>query len=380
MKALLSTTPAFGHWLPLVPLGRALQAQGDDVAVVTGEVLRPAVEPEGFTLLPAGPGPEEILLEVTRRTGEDAANNPTPASVAEFFGAARPDLTADEAIAAGREFGAELLVHEATDFVGPLVAAALGIPSVALAFGPEVPPEFTAAMVTAVASRYTERGLPAPTATPSGRLLLDTCPPLLQFDTVSHDVERVGLRPEPHRASADAPLPIAAEPTLSRPKVLCSFGTVFTDVAVLQPILAALTELDIDLVVTLGLTAKPEHFTIDASRVEFTPFVPLAELLDGVSAVVSHGGAGTTLGTLATGIPMVVIPQGADQFLQADRVSTAGAGLALPPGQSGPEAVAEALTRVLSEPSFRNRAEEIRIQTSTMPSAAEVATYLRKLS
>jgi hypothetical protein len=74
---------------------------------------------------------------------------------------------------------------------------------------------------------------------------------------------------------------------------LLSFGTVFTEVSVLQPIVNALTGLDIDLVVTLGLTAKPEQFDVDPARVQFTPFMPLAQLLDGVSAVVSHGGAGT---------------------------------------------------------------------------------------
>ena len=45
-----------------------------------------------------------------------------------------------------------------------------------------------------------------------------------------------------------------------------------------------------------------------------------------VDAVVTHGGAGTTLGALAFGVPLLVLPQGADQYANAERVVAAGAG------------------------------------------------------
>ena len=68
-------------------------------------------------------------------------------------------------------------------------------------------------------------------------------------------------------------------------------------------------------------------------------FVPQAELLPHCTAVVTHGGSGSMLGALAHGLPLLVVPQGADQFSNADRVVAAGAGLALQPDELSPSAV-----------------------------------------
>lgn len=189
-------------------------------------------------------------------------------------------------------------------------------------------------------------------------------------------MERVALRPEPHQAPA-APSGGATPQAGGRPRVLVSFGTVFADPAVVGPLLGALTDVNVDVLATLGLDGKPEDYQLDSDRVEFNPFVPLAQLLENVSAVITHGGAGTTLGTLARGIPMVVVPQGADQFFQADRVAASGAGLALMPGQADPAAIAAALRRVLDEPTFAEAARRINGEIVAMPSPDEVAERLR---
>lgn len=340
MKILFSSTPAFGHLLPLIPLARALRDQGHSVGVVTAAGMAPVVEAEGFELIEAGPMPDVLFAEVAERTGTDPAAGPTPEGVAEFFAGVRVDLTADPAIAGARQWAPDLIVNELCDFVGPLVAAALGVPHASLAFGPAIPPEFLGAMTALVAGRYGERGLPAPAATPSGRWLLDTCPPSLQFDAAGpaqHTAEHVALRPEPHRTAVPGDAAAEPAPAGARPRVLVTFGTHFGDPAVVGPLLRELAELDVDLVATLGFTSKPDDYDLDPQRVEFAAFAPMAQLLEGVDAVVTHGGAGTTLGALARGIPLVVAPQGADQFIQADRVSAAGAGLALPLGPARPE-------------------------------------------
>src|SRR3954453_15361341 len=54
--------------------------------------------------------------------------------------------------------------------------------------------------------------------------------------------------------------------------------------------------------------------------VTLDPYIPQAEVLPRCHAVIPHGGAGTTLGALAFGLPLLVIPQGADQYANAERV------------------------------------------------------------
>ena len=379
MRMLFSATPAFGHVLPLLPLARAFQARGHQVAFATAPGMAPLVESEGFALLPAGPMPDVLFAEVARRTGADPANAPTPEGVAEFFAGVRLDLGADDAVAAAHGFAPDLIVNELVDFVGPLVAATLDIPLATLAFGPAAPAEFLDALTATAAARHAERGLTVPTSTPSGRWLLDTCPPSLQYEGVRWAGERIALRPEPHRAAAlSAPHDGGDQAAVagSRPRVLVTFGTVFANPAVVGPLLKALSALDVDLTATLGLDGKAEDYDVDPLRVDLVPFVPMEQLLDGVSAVVTHGGAGTTLASLARGLPMIVIPQGADQFIQADRVAASGAGLTLTADRYSPAAASDALTRLLGEPGFAATARRIGDEIADMAAPTAVAERL----
>jgi UDP:flavonoid glycosyltransferase YjiC (YdhE family) len=69
----------------------------------------------------------------------------------------------------------------------------------------------------------------------------------------------------------------------------------------------------------------------------------LSPLLRGIDAVLTHGGAVTTLAALSKAIPLVITPQGADQFIQAERVAAAGVGIALQPDEATPQAEVAAL-------------------------------------
>jgi len=160
--------------------------------------------------------------------------------------------------------------------------------------------------------------------------------------------------------------------------VLVTFGTFFNAPQVVSPLVRQLSGLDVDIVVSLGLHPDPRQFEVDHSRVTFVPFTPLASLLPGTDAVLAHGGAGTTLGTLSRGIPLVITPQGADQFNQAERVAAVGAGIALQPGEATPEAVTEAVRTVLSEPSYREAAAAVAKDIASMPEPSRVAALLEK--
>lgn len=367
----MSASPQHGHLLPLLPLARAFRDRGNEVAVLTSGGIKPVIEPEGLRLLPAGPMMDVLIAEVIERTGVDTARNPTPGTVAELFGGARVELAADDALDAAEEFRPDLVVREICDYIGPLVAAARDVPMATLAFGPALPSPFLRAFDAAAASRYCLWGLSAQPST----WYLDTCPPSLQADGWRRPEGWQPLRPEPHRGPGDpAPAP-AGEPP-ARQRVLVTFGTYFTDPGLLSPLLRELVALDIDIVVTLGLLADRRQFDVDHSRVSFVPFTPLADLLRGVSAVLTHGGAGTTLAALSRGLPMVITPQGADQFNQADHVSAAGAGIALQPDEVTPHAVAGAVRAVLEEASFRKSAAAIAADIASMPGPSEVAALL----
>ncbi|WP_141208886.1 glycosyltransferase [Streptomyces griseorubiginosus] len=371
MRILFSSTPQHGHLLPGLPLARAFRDRGDDVAVITSASFGPLFAAEDITLLPVGPEIPELLAEAARLAGVDDPTVPDPAVAAELFAGARIDLTADAAIAAAREFGPDLIVAEATDYVGPLVAAALQVPYAKLAFGPPIPAQFTDVFDAVAERRYKERGLTAPQPT----WYLDPCPEALRGPDWQAPEGRLPLRPEAHRGpGSPEAAPTESADAGTRPKVLLSFGTHFAAPEVLRPILDALAA-KADLVVTLGLTAADSDYGDGFDQVEFVGFTPLAELLGGVDLVVTHGGAGTTLGTLSRGLPMVVVPQGADQFLQAGAVAGSRTGVAVMP-PAGAEAVAAAVDEVLGNTEYRDNARRAAEQIAAMPSPGEVAERL----
>ena len=371
MRVLCTGVPVHGHLFPLLPLARASRRRGDAVAFLLPEPLAPAFAAEDVEVLAAGPDAPAILAEVARRTGVDLLTAPTPEAEVEAFAGVRVDLAAEQSTAVAQEWRPDLVVHDPYDFLGPLVAAALGVPAAVVTFGADVSAEFVRRAVATVASRYAARGL----AWRPADHVLDTCPAALQWDDWRRPAGWLPMRPQAHRGP-DGVEPNRPRPLSGRPGILVTFGTVFTDPVLLSPILRALAATGAGLRVTLGFTAAASDFEVDHSAVGFEEFLPLDELLRGVDAVVTHGGAGSTMGTLAAGLPLVVTPQGADQSVHAGRAVAAGAAVALAPDEVTPESVAEAVRTVLTEPSYRANARRVADQIAALPSPDDVAGTL----
>jgi UDP:flavonoid glycosyltransferase YjiC (YdhE family) len=375
MRILFFSSPLYGHVIPQISLARAFRDRGDDVAFVTNEALAPFFAAEHLGFLPAGPGAQGVMAEMVRRTGIDpvaAGWTGSAETAAEMFAGVRVDLGYYESVDRTRAFKPDLIVAEAFDFVGPVVAEQLCMPHATVAFGPALPPEFTEIFVERVTRTCADRGL----SYRPGDWYLDPCPLSLQLEGWQAPTGRLALRPEAFSAGPEAQATDSAGERAGRTRVLVTFGTLFNETGFISSLLTELLARDYDLRVTLGLAASEADFSVHDERIEYAAFTPLARLLDGVDVVLTVGGAGTVLGALSRGVPLVLTPQGADQPLNAARVAGAGAGIALPPGPVAPEAVARAVEEVLAKPDYRRGAREIAAEIRAMPSAQEVAARL----
>jgi UDP:flavonoid glycosyltransferase YjiC (YdhE family) len=93
----------------------------------------------------------------------------------------------------------------------------------------------------------------------------------------------------------------------------------------------------------------PEVFAID--------WIPFDWLFQRVSAVVHHGGAGTTAASLRAGLPTIVVPFFLDQFFWGRRVFELGAGpRPIPRKRLDADNLAAALRQATTEPLMRDRA------------------------
>ena len=108
-------------------------------------------------------------------------------------------------------------------------------------------------------------------------------------------------------------------------------------------------------------------------------YIPQQELLPWCDAMVAHGGSGTVLGALAHGVPLLVVPQGADQWGNAVHVVDAGAGRRLLRDELTTSAVDEAVMALLDDASYRRAASNISDEVAAMPSATEAVAALEAL-
>ena len=168
----------------------------------------------------------------------------------------------------------------------------------------------------------------------------------------------------------------------SAPTVYFTLGTIYNMESgdLFRRVLAGLRDLPINLIVTVGRDIDPDELGPQPANVHIERYVPQAELLPHCHLVISHGGSGSVMGALAHGLPMVVIPMGADQPLNAARCETLGVAQVLDAAATTPQMVREAVSRVLGDPTYRQTAERIRDEIAALPGPAHAVMLLERLA
>jgi UDP:flavonoid glycosyltransferase YjiC (YdhE family) len=140
-----------------------------------------------------------------------------------------------------------------------------------------------------------------------------------------------------------------------------------------------------------GLAGEPVRVLATTNRRPPPSPIPVpanARLVDWVSyaqtmplcdAVVCHAGHGTMARSLASGAPVVACGHAGDQAENAARVRWAGVGVSLPRRFQTPRGVRLAVSRLLANPGYRRRAEELRDWAAAHDGAAAAADAVEEL-
>ncbi|HEY4022315.1 MAG TPA: glycosyltransferase [Pseudonocardiaceae bacterium] len=375
MRVLCSTTPMEGVFAPVVPIAQALVAQGHSVLIATAAELGDRVRSTGLTATVAGPNAPDAAARATLDPEFAAGRQPWRIGAVMFARIMAPEkLPALQRIAA--DFAPDLILHPSVDLAAPLLAALLGIPSITYGTGLPLEPDLIAAMAGWVAPLWRANGLePDEYAGLYRHGYLDPLPPSLSSGVPPTRI--LPVRPTPPGA-VDDPLPLWAYRLGARPVVYVSLGTVpiFNKPEFFAPILAGLADLDVDVIVTVGADTDPAALGPVPRYVHIERWLSLPALLVRCDAVICHGGAGTTLAALAQGLPLVLLPRGADQFPTSAACARAGAGEVITPERIDADAVREAVELILKEDSYRTAAEAVREEVEAMPTPGAVAAEL----
>lgn len=373
MRVLFSTTPLDGHFRPLLPLARVLQAAGHEVVFATEASWHPHVAAEGFEAVPAGGPHADARAHLERFRDELDALPPEqrrPLLFTHLFAEGHATAKLPELLDAARAWRPEAIVYESADLAAPAVAAALELPVAHHSFGVMVPLAALERASKHMAPLWRSVGAePDAHAGAFRGLYIDLCPPSFAWEQPLGDA--IGLRTEPATAH-DRPNWLD---TLGQPLVYVTLGTAFNKPEVFRPLLDALDG-SVSALVTTGRDVDPESLGSWPPNVRVERFVPQAQVLPHCVAVVAHAGSGSVLGALAHGLPLVLVPQGADQFDNAARCAAAGVAVVVRPEELTAEAVRVALGEVLDKASYAEAAERVQAEIAAMPSAEEVASRL----
>lgn len=370
MRVLFTSTGGDGHVLPLLPLAEAFARRGDEVAFASPPGLRHHVESRGFELIPAGPDVTELSASIAPIRAHATTLPPAERRVFAFskrFGEVEAPRRLDPLRAAVERWSPGLLVHESADLAAPIVARQEGIQSVDHAFGLPIPDAVLAQAGRAVAPLRERVGAGSPE--PADAVSVEIAPPSL---VPAH-------RPRPgvvHRLRPAAAPDRGPEPGRTRPFVYVTLGTVWNSTALFRLLLDAFAPLACEVLVTAGRNVDLSELEPVPPNARVVAYLPQAEVLPRCDVVVSHGGSGTMLGALAYGLPLVLLPQGADQFDNAAACTERGVAERLLPPEATVEGAREALERVLTGPRHAAEARRVADEIAAMPSPDEVAARL----
>ncbi|GAA1524617.1 macrolide-inactivating glycosyltransferase [Streptomyces albidochromogenes] len=112
------------------------------------------------------------------------------------------------------------------------------------------------------------------------------------------------------------------------------------------------------------------------ANIEVRDWVPQLAVLQQADAFITHAGAGGSQEGLATGTPMVAVPQAVDQFGNADMLVSLGVARRIDTADATAEALRAAVLGLLDDPEVARRAAEIRAGMAAEGGTARAADLI----
>jgi MGT family glycosyltransferase len=132
-------------------------------------------------------------------------------------------------------------------------------------------------------------------------------------------------------------------------------------------------------VLQIGKHTDPRDLGDIPQNVEVHSWVPQLEILEQADAFVTHAGMGGSSEGLLTGVPMIAVPQGAEQFMNADRLVELGVARRIDTAAATPEALRTALMELVADPEVARRSARLRADAQTEGGTARAADLIEAM-
>jgi UDP:flavonoid glycosyltransferase YjiC (YdhE family) len=390
MRVLFTSITGYGHLQPLVPLAKALSDAHHDVALAIGPELRSRARAAGFTAFNSGLSVGTAFERLVDLFPDQTYNQLKPVEILDWylphmFGEIFTPAMLNDLEPLLQSWRPDVILHDIWEFAGPIAAASAGIPSICQSLGLRFDDRILDSVAAAVAPIWEQRGLdPDSSAGLYRYLCLDITPPSFQRYDLARNRDVIHpLRPITEPPIHGELLPPWIKQRRNVPLVYMTLGTnnsTNSDVSMFRSVIDGLEDLDADILITIGFGNDPSSIGPLPGNVHVEPYVPQSLLLPHCSAVICHGGPGTTLSSLARGLPLLILPQGADQYVIGDRVLATGAGLLLTPADVSPLTIRANVLDLLNEATYRVSARRLQREIAAMPGPEEAVHLIEEVA
>ena len=343
-RILFSAAGGHGHLQPLLPLARAAAAAGHQVLLSAAPTLAAHVANQDLAFAPSGPDLVPIHSELILST-LDRERQAIPRHFIGQLGPRRAhDLTQ---LATG--WNADMLVSDEADYGAVVAAETLHLPHATVIIcgaGGMTPPSLIQSPLEHLRAEFS---LPSE----DGTLMLQRSLKLNPFPPTFRDpahplTGRVVTYRPPH-------LPPEPSPPSVGP-IYVTLGTIFNTESgdLLARITTAAAAADFtQVIVATGEHVDPTHLRAQPPNVTIHGFVNQQQVLATCGALICHGGSGTILDALTFGLPMIILPLGADQPLNASRAHALGCGIVLSADRVTHSQITDAVNQLMTDPTIR---------------------------
>ncbi|MCF6525773.1 nucleotide disphospho-sugar-binding domain-containing protein [Streptomyces sp. JJ36] len=338
MRVLFNVSPGLDHLYPALGLAWAFRTAGHEVAVATAGASVDAAVRAGLTVRDVAPGadfaavfprkgtPEERERAMRERGAEITRSQQTPEIILEKFGRVN-DMMADGTLEYARHWRPDLIVYSRLQGTALLAARDLGVPAVENGYSFLREGDLPARLLPHLAPTYERLGVP---------LELPLVQPVYFAPQKLMRGEGDGwpMRFVPYQGGAVLP-DWLAQPA-ERPRIAVTLGTIVPGIAgvgSLRSVLDAAEGLDAELILALGDDPDLEPLGPLPDTARVVGWTPLSALLPTLDGIVHHGGCGTLLAAAHAGVPQLAMPYGADNWINAQIIESAGIGFDRQPGQ-----------------------------------------------
>jgi UDP:flavonoid glycosyltransferase YjiC (YdhE family) len=377
MRILVSTSPSFGLYFPVVPLAWALRSAGHEVVVASPENMAETVNGSGLPFVPnCGPLPMRDIM-LFDRAGEPIVLPDTEEELLAHTGRAFGRLgarTLDGMLKITGEWKPDVVVGEPHSYAAAAAAAVHGVPFVEHGIGLGYLAVIDEHGHREFAPELAGLGLPR---LPDPALVVDTCLPGVHPGTSRPNTAPMGY--VPFSTPGTVPPWVFGKP--ERPRLLLTLGTVPVPgrVELFAALLKMLSTLDVDLLLAVEDAVVQQLSPLPPS-VLAAGWLSLDSVLPACDLVVHHCGAGTVMAALREGLPQVLIPHTVEQYDSARRLEAFGAARRIALEDLDPEQVLDACRALLEDPSYRDRARELRDQLLELPSPGRLVAAIEGLT